>query len=87
MKRFNFEIFGGRAFLLALGCGVVTSIMRWFGHLDDHTYGIIISVSVGTYIGKSAVDEHSRQRAAVQKSIAAQQSQAQPPNIIQQVKE
>lgn len=81
----DFDDFGGQAFILALGCGVVTSIMKWFDHLDNPTYGMIISVSVGSYIAKSTFDEHNKIRASVQTSIASKQAEASPPNIVEQV--
>lgn len=80
----NFERFGGRTFLLTVGCGITTSVMRWFEHLDNPTFGTIITGSVCAYIAKSGWDEHSKTRADVQKSIATKQAES-PPSIVEQV--
>jgi len=41
---------GGRKFLLCLGCGVVTSVLLWFGKLDGGAYTTIILGTVGAFI-------------------------------------
>lgn len=48
----NFARFGGRRFLLALGSGVMTTALQWFGKLDPQgmAYGITISATVAAYI-------------------------------------
>lgn len=81
----NFERVGGRTFLLTVGCGLITSLMRWFEHLDNPTYGTIIGSSVCAYIVKSGWDEHSKTRADVQKTIAQKQADAPPPIVVDQV--
>jgi hypothetical protein len=62
----NFERFGGRTFLLTVGCGVVTAVMRWFGHIADGVFESIIVSSVCAYIAKSGWDEHVQKRTDVQ---------------------
>lgn len=81
----NFEPVGGRTYVLTVGCGVVTSFMRWFDKLDNPTYGMIISASVCAYIAATAVKTHSEIRAGVQTKIAEAQAQASPPSIVEQV--
>lgn len=43
---------GGRKFLIALGAGVVTTVLQWFGKLDPagNTYSIVVIGTVGAYL-------------------------------------
>jgi xanthosine utilization system XapX-like protein len=47
------EGWGGRRFLITLGCGFVTSLLQYLGKLDPagSTYAIVIVGTVGAYIG------------------------------------
>lgn len=47
----NIATFGGRRFLLTVGCGIVTSYLLWAGKLDSGSYTAIILGTVGAYIG------------------------------------
>ena len=42
--------FGGRRFLLTLGCGVVTSLLVWFDKISDGVYSAVIIATVAAYI-------------------------------------
>jgi len=46
----TFTKFGGRKFLLCLGCGIVTTVLLWFGKLDGAAYTTIILGTVGAFI-------------------------------------
>lgn len=48
----NWAIIGGRRFVLALGAGVVTSVLQWFGKLDPAgaAYGAVILGTVAAFI-------------------------------------
>ncbi len=74
----NFETFGGRTFLLTVGCGAVTSVMRWFDKLDNGSWTAVIIASVCAYIAKSGWDEHGKVKAETQKAIAKMDSGMMP---------
>ncbi|HNF63679.1 MAG TPA: hypothetical protein PK958_13390 [Rhodocyclaceae bacterium] len=48
----NLETFGGRRFLLTLGCGMATTALQFFGRLDPagSTYALVVVGTVGAYI-------------------------------------
>lgn len=46
----NLETFGGRRFLLTLGCGIATTALTWFAKIDGGTYSVVIIATVGAYI-------------------------------------
>lgn len=53
----NFARMGGRRFTLALGAGVVSSVLVWFAKIDSSTYAAVIIGCVGAYIGGSTVEQ------------------------------
>ena len=55
----NFQAYGGRRFLLALGAGIATTLLQWFGKLDPAgmAYGLTIGGTVAAYITGN-VQEH-----------------------------
>lgn len=79
------DLFGGQTFVLTVGCGFVTSTMRWFDHIDNGSYTAIILASVCAYIAKTTVERHGEIRADVQKTIAAAQVEASPSSTVSQV--
>ena len=84
MQNLNFGLVGGRTFALAAGCGIVTSLMRWFDHLDNGSFTAIVMGTVGAYIASTTFQKHTEIRADVQKTITAAQAES-PPTIVQQV--
>lgn len=48
----NFTTFGGRRFLLTLGCGAATTLLQLLGKLDPAgtTYAMVVVGTVGAYI-------------------------------------
>lgn len=46
------EAFGGRRFLMSLGCGAMTSALQWAGKLDPAgtTYAMVVIATVGAFI-------------------------------------
>jgi hypothetical protein len=52
----NIDTFGGRKFLLTLGCGIVTTVLQYAGKLDPagSTYALVIIATVGAYITGNA---------------------------------
>jgi len=51
-----FERFGGRKFLLSVGCALITSILVWFGKIDGTEYVSLIGFTVGAYIAGGTLD-------------------------------
>lgn len=51
------ETFGGRRFLLTLGCGVACSVLLWFGKLTDASFTMIIMGTVGAYIAANTTQK------------------------------
>ena len=41
---------GGRRFIMSMGCGIVTSLLVWFGKIDGTTYSAVILGTVAAYI-------------------------------------
>jgi hypothetical protein len=48
----NIETFGGRRFLITLGCGIATTALQFTGKLDPagSTYALVVIGTVGAYI-------------------------------------
>lgn len=48
--RSNIESYGGRRFLLTVGCGAVTAFLCWHGKISDGVYSAVIIATVAAYI-------------------------------------
>ena len=68
---FNFQGYGGRRFLLTLGTGVVTSVLQWFGKLDQagSTYALTIAGTVAAYITGNVAESRNNSQAETTKAI------------------
>ena len=46
----NLESFGGRRFLISIGCGAVTALLCWYGKVSGEVYATVVLGTVGGYI-------------------------------------
>ena len=48
----NFDVAGGRRFILTVASGAVASLLQWFGKLDPagSTYALVVMGTVGVYV-------------------------------------
>lgn len=59
----NLQTFGGRRFILTVGCGLVCSVLLWFGKLTDGSFTTIILGTVAVYIAANTTQKHAQIRA------------------------
>lgn len=52
MIRSVIDTSGGRRFVLAMGAGITTTVLQWFGKLDPagNTYMLVVIATVAAYI-------------------------------------
>lgn len=46
----NLETFGGRRFLMTMGCGVACTVLVWYAKISDAIFRDIIIATVACYI-------------------------------------
>lgn len=46
----HIEFLGGRKFIMAAGCGLVSSVLVWFGKISGAEYEVITLGTVGAFI-------------------------------------
>ncbi|MBA3588215.1 hypothetical protein [Methylibium sp.] len=46
----NFTKYGGRRFLMSMGCALVNTVLLWFGKIDPTTYRDLTIATVAVYI-------------------------------------
>jgi hypothetical protein len=53
------EVSGGRRFILALGSGIMTTVLQWLGKLDANgsTYAMVIIGTVGSYLAANTLQK------------------------------
>lgn len=63
----NYQKYGGRRFLLALGAGLVTSLLQWYGKLDPAgtAYAATVAATVAAYITGNVVESKNSSAAAL----------------------
>ena len=54
--------FGGRRFVLTVGCGLITSLLCWFGKISDQVYATVILATVAAYIGANTIQKQTEIR-------------------------
>lgn len=47
----NLDNYGGRRFLMTMGCGVATTALCWFAKISGEVYATVIIATVAVYIG------------------------------------
>jgi len=47
----NMNNYGGRRFLMTMGCGVVSTVLLWFGKISGSEYVTLVTLTVVPYIG------------------------------------
>lgn len=59
MIRSAIETSGGRRFVLAMGAGITTSVLQWFGKLDPagNTYMLVVIGTVGAYLAANTTQK------------------------------
>lgn len=80
----NLDTFGGRRFLLCVGCSAVCSVLLWFGKLTDGNFTVIIMGTIGAYVAGDTFQRNSEIKADVQKTAAQAQVDAAPSNAVAQ---
>jgi hypothetical protein len=46
----DLDTFGGRRFVLTLGCGVATTALCWFAKISGEVYATVIIATVAAFI-------------------------------------
>lgn len=60
----NFTKWGGRRFLMCMGCGVSCTALVWFGKIGDGVFENIILGTVGFYIAGNTFQKWKASRDA-----------------------
>lgn len=50
MKGFQFELFGGRRFVMTMGCAVVCTWLVWFERISGEVFRDLILGTVAVYV-------------------------------------
>jgi hypothetical protein len=52
----NFETVGGRKFFLTIGCGIVSTVLLWYGKLTSGDFVMLAGFTVGAYIAGGTIE-------------------------------
>lgn len=57
----NFQAIGGRRFVLAVGAGLASTVLQWFGKLDPAgmAYVAVISSTVAAFIAGNVIESRA----------------------------
>lgn len=74
----NFTKWGGRRFLLAAGAGVMTTLLQWFGKLDQGgtAYAATIAATVAAYITGNVIENKNNEAEVVTKALPSVDSKS-----------
>ncbi len=53
----NLTAFGGRRFLMTMGCGMACTVLVWFAKIDGNIFRDIIIATVAVYIAGNTVQK------------------------------
>lgn len=54
----NFKLLGGRRFAMAMGAGVVATVLVWYAKITPEAYQWIVLGTVGAYITGAVAELH-----------------------------
>lgn len=49
-KNSNYDVIGGRRFIMCIGAGIITTLLTYYGKIDSSTYGDVVIWVTGLYI-------------------------------------
>lgn len=52
----NFETVGGRKFFLTLACGIVSTVLLWYGKLTSSDFVVLSGFTIGAYITGGTIE-------------------------------
>jgi hypothetical protein len=52
----NFNTIGGRKFFLTLGCGLVSTVLLWYGKLTSSDFVMLSGFTIGAYITGGTIE-------------------------------
>jgi hypothetical protein len=54
----DFDPIGGRRFLMTMGCGIVCTVLVWFGKIDGNIFRDVVIATVAVYIAGNVIQKH-----------------------------
>ena len=56
-KTSNYDVIGGRRFIMCIGAGLITSLLTYYGKIDSSTYGDVVIWVTGLYITGNTIQK------------------------------